>query len=105
MHKRRVATPQAQTHLTHGFEERQRFNITDRATNLDNRDIGLTIVGCRRTALDEGLNFVGDVWDNLNGFSKIFATTLFFEHRFVNLPCREIIGFAHFRADESLVMS
>ncbi len=100
-----IVATEAQTHLASRLEKRERFDIAYSATDFDNRYIRRTVPGLFRTACDEVLNFICDVRDHLNSFSKIIAASLFAQHRLVDLACGEIIDLAHFRGDKSLVVS
>ena len=69
VHKSGLIAPETQTHLTRGLKERQRFNISDCATDFDHGDIGLTLPGLIRTTGNEILDFIGDVGDHLHRFA------------------------------------
>ena len=56
-------------------------------------------------ALDEFLDFVGDVRNDLNGLAKVVAAALFFEHAFVDLASGEVVGLAHARFNKTLVVA
>jgi hypothetical protein len=94
---------EAQAHLARGLEERQRLDVADRAADLDDRH-GSPRRRCR-AALDECLDFVRDVRDDLHGLAEIVAAAFLADHRFVDLAGREVVGLAHLRADEALVVA
>ena len=41
----------------------------------------------------------------MNGFTQVIASALFFKDALVDLTCGEIVGSAHSRGDEALVVS
>ena len=105
VHKGGVVGPHAQTHLTHGLEKRQGLDVADSAADFNNRYVdcfGRVIAG---TALDEVLDFVGDVRNHLNSFAQVVTATLFLEHAFVDLAGGEVVGLAHARFNETLVVA
>jgi len=97
--------PQPQAHLPHGFQKGQRFNIAHGAADFDNGNVRRTVPGRLRPALDKGLDFVGDVGNDLNRFAQVIAAPLFFEHRLVNLAGGEVVELFHPRRDEALVVA
>lgn len=105
MDKRCVVWPHAQAHLTNGFKEWQGFNVAHGATHFDNRDIDRIRCAQACAAFDEVLNFVGDVWNDLNRRSQIVTASFFFQHALVNLTSGEIVGAPHARVDEAFVMA
>ncbi len=70
-------------HLADGFEERQSFDITDGAANLNEDDIRLRFLS---QALEACFDFIGDVGHDLNGPPEEIATPLPRDHRAVDLP-------------------
>ena len=68
-------------HLANRLNERQRFDVADRAADLDNRDIH---VGGHLAA--GGLDFVGDVRNHLHGFAEIVAAPFAGDDVLVNAP-------------------
>jgi len=95
-----VAATFADAHLADGLEERQRLDVTHRATDLDDGDIGAF-----GTTLDVVLDLVGDVRYDLHGLAQILATTLFLDHGLVDLAGGEVVALAHARADVALIMA
>ena len=105
VHKGGVVGAHAQTHLTHRLEKRQGLDVAYGAADFNNRHVdcfGRVIAG---TALDEVLDLVGDVRNHLNSFAKVVAAALFFEHAFVDLAGGEVVGLAHARFNETLVVA
>src|SRR5258708_27796072 len=68
------------------LEERQRFDVTHRAADLGDEDVGL-----RAAHLDDArLELVCDVRDDLNGVAKVVAATLLGDHARVDLAGRHV---------------
>jgi hypothetical protein len=87
-------------HLADGFEEGQRLDVAHGAADFDDRH-----VGAFGTALDENLDFVGDVRNDLDGLAEVLATALLLDHRLVDLAGGEVVALAHLGAGEALVMA
>ena len=105
VHKRRVVGAHAQAHLAHGLQERQRLDVSHRAADFDNghiHGIGRADAGA---ALDEFLDFVGDVGNDLHGLAQVVAAALFLQHGLVNLARGEVVGFLHARFNETLIVA
>ena len=105
MHKGGVVGAHAQTHLAHSLQKGQGFDVADRAADLDNRYVdgfGGVIAG---PPLDEILDFVGDVRNHLNCLAQVVAAALFLEHAFIDLAGGEVVGLAHARFNETLVVA
>jgi hypothetical protein len=62
-------------------------------------------VGSSGAALDELLDLVGDVGNHLHRLAQVIATALFLEHALVDLAGGEVVGAAHARVDEALVVA
>src|SRR5690606_37839811 len=105
VNKSGVVAAQAQIHLAGSFQERLGFDITHCAADLDDGNIGLTIVGSLGATNDEILDFVGDVRDNLHGLAQIVPATLFAQHGFVNLARGEVVDLAHASGNKALVVA
>ena len=54
---------------------------------------------------DPMFDFVGNVRDDLNGAAQIIATALLAQYCVVHAARRKVIGTAHYRARESLVVA
>ena len=83
-----TARAHLQVHLAHGFEERQRFDVADRAADLDDRHVDRRRAGLggrTRAPPDEVLDLVGDVRDHLHRLAEIVAAALLLEHALVDL--------------------
>ena len=69
--------------LTDGLEKGERFDIADRAADFHNDDLDLFFLVA--AGENPGFNFISNMRDNLNGFSKIVTFAFSFDDRFVNL--------------------
>ena len=103
--KHALLRPEAQAHLAHRLEERQRFDVAHRAADFHDRHVRLAARRRRGAALEERLDFVGDVRNDLHRLAEIFAAAFLADHRLVDLAGREVVGLAHLRADEALVVA
>ncbi len=72
---KRVVAAELDAELTDGLEERQRFDVADRAADLD--EANLCVAG---TELDAALDLVGDVRNHLDRGAEILAAPLFRDH-------------------------
>ena len=72
-------------HLANRLEKRQRLDVTDRAADLDQADVG--IAGALSHAL---LDLVGDVRDDLHRRAQVVAAALLGDHALVDAPGRVI---------------
>ena len=105
MHKSGVVRAQLQAHLAHGFQKRQGLDVAHGAANFHNGHVHRIGLAQARAALDEFLDFIGNVRDHLHRFAQIVAPTLFVEHAFVDLAGGEIIGLAHAGFHKALVVA
>src|SRR5438105_2558356 len=67
--------------LADRFQERQAFDVADRAADLGDDDVH--ILGDELA--DGSIDLLRDVRDDLHGFAEVFAAPLFLDDRFVNL--------------------
>ena len=104
VHKSRLMRAELETELTRSFKERQRFDVTHRATDFNDGHIDGIGRPFACTSANEFLNFSCDVGDDLNRLAQIVTAPLFLEHTFVNLTGGEVVAFAHARFDETLVV-
>src|SRR5271165_4302445 len=81
MHKKGVVTAQFLAHLADGLDKGQRFDIADRAANLDDHQVH--VLG---DLLHGGLDFVGNVRNDLDSLAEIIASALFRDDVFVDPP-------------------
>ena len=68
--------------LTNCFQERLTFNVTYRTTDFYNGNF--CILGSRIT-VETGLDFIGDVWDYLNGSSTEVSAAFLLQNGPVDL--------------------
>ena len=100
MHEQRVGRAQLQLELTHCFEEGLALNVARGATHFYHRDLGIP-----GSFDDPMFDFIGDVRNHLNGAAQIIAPALLAQHCVIHTARRKIIGAAHHRARETLVMT
>ena len=94
------AAAKLDTELTDGLEERQRFDVADRAADLDHADISAV-----RTELHAALDLVRDVRNDLDGGAQVVATALFRDDALVDAAGGEIAVAARHGAHEALVVA
>ena len=95
-----VAARQIIAELADRLEERQAFDVADRATDFDKDEVELVI------ALDhEVLDGVGDVRNNLNGGSQIFAAALLGENVGIDAASGDVVALGGGTAGEALVVT
>ncbi len=87
-------------HLADGFEERQRFDIADRAADFADHHIHFA-----RQLFDGRFDFVGDVRNHLHGLAEIIAAALALNDLFVNAAAGEVVGAGERGVREALVMA
>src|SRR5437016_6030276 len=102
MNEHSILAPFFVAHLTNRFEKWQRFDVADRAANLDNQHVCFA-VNCHRP--NRFLNFVGDVRNDLNRFTEIIAAALFVDYREIYSPCSPVVSLRQMRVREALVMA
>ena len=75
VHEQSIFDAQLQAHLADGFEEGKRFDVADGAADF--HDDHVHAFG---NFFDGGLDFVGDVGDDLHGFAEVIAAAFFGEN-------------------------
>jgi len=90
------------TQLSNALDVWQGFNITHCSSNFGNDKIIFTLAAKR---FDISFNFVGDMRNNLNGFSQIIATSFFFNHILINSAGGNVIGTMSFYIQKSFVVT
>ena len=95
-----IFAPDFLPHLPDGFQKRKRFDIADRAADLDDRN-----VSCFRNPMHRGLDFIGHVRNNLYGLTEIIAAPLLLDDRFVNPSGCEVVFASQFGMRVALVMA
>ena len=97
----RVGAADALTHLAGRFEEWQRFDIPDGATQLVDDDIDVASVHREHPRAD----LVGDMWDDLYGVAEVVATTLFRDDGGIDLAGGDIRVGGEVDVEETLVVA
>src|SRR5208337_4864371 len=100
MNIKHILRSQICAQLTNGFQERQTFNVADRAANFHNCDIN-SVAKISNFILD----FISDMRNYLNSFPQVLPASLFLDHGIVNLTRSEVILLSQGRMSESLVMA
>ena len=103
--KRAVVGAELEAHLAHSFEEGQRLDVAHGSADFDNRHVHRIRLAEARTAFDELLDFVGHMGNDLDCFAQVVTAALFVEHAFVNLTGGEVVGLAHARFNETLIVA
>ena len=100
MHVQHLVAAEFHAHLANGLEERQRFDVADRAADFHHADI--RVAGAHADAI---LDFIGDVRNHLHGRAEIIAAPLLGDDPLVDPAGGEIAVAARGRAHETLVMA
>ncbi len=99
MDEDRGAGGQIVAELADRLEERQAFDVADRAADLDEHEVDALVA-----AGDELLDGVGDVRDHLHGAAEEGAATLLGEDVLVDAPGGDVVRLAGRDAGEALVV-
>jgi hypothetical protein len=94
--------PDVDRELPDRLEERQRFDVADRAADLGDHEVDLARLGHQ---LDPLLDLVGDVRDDLDGRAEVVATPLSADHGVVDPAGRHVRRPARVRIGEALVVT
>ena len=70
-----------------GLEEGQALDVSDRAADLHQHEVGVAGVG-----QDEAFDLVGDVGDHLDGGAQIVATPLLLQDGLVDLAGGDVVA-------------
>ena len=100
VHEQRAVGTHFAAQLTDGFQERQRFDVTDGAADLHQRHV-VTFSPLDHTMLD----LVGDVRNHLHRAAEIVATALLAQHMLVDPAGGEVVALGHLGTDEALVVA
>jgi len=90
MNKNGVLSSSLIAELADGFQKRQTFNITHGAADFHDGNIKSF---CRFA--DEIFDLVGDVRNDLDGFTQVIASSFFGDDGKVNLAGGEVVAFPH----------
>ena len=100
MDKYGVVAAQFLPHLADSFQERQRFDVTHGAADLDNRDIHVL-----RHLLHGAFNFIGHMRNHLDGFAEIITTPFFGNDLLVDTSGGPVVVAGEPGVGETLIMS
>ena len=88
--------------LAKRLQKGQPLDVAGGAADFGDDHVRLHFLG---DFVDATLDLVGDVRDHLHGFPEIIAPPLLADHRFVNLPARQVVQLGKVRAGEALVVA
>ena len=88
--------------LTDGFEEWQGFDIADGAADFGDDDVCIVIAA---DAEDSVFDFVGDVRDDLDGGSEVFAFSFFVDNGLVDFACCHVGSLGEVFVDETFIVA
>ena len=86
--------------LANGFKKGQTFYIANRSADFTKHEINLILAN-----FDEIFDFIGHMWDHLNGFSQIIPAAFFFQYRRIDPTGRHRIGLPRRHARETFIMA
>ena len=101
VHEHAVLGAQIAADLTRGLQERLGFDVADGATDFG--DDHVDVIGRLRT--HAGLDFVGDVRDDLHALSKVFAGAFLAQHFLVDLAGGDVRLLAQIHVKETLIVA
>ena len=87
MHERGLAWIEFLAELADRFEERQAFDVADRAADFAQHEIRVAVIG-----ENELLDRVGDVRDHLHGRAEIIAAPLLGDDLLIDAPGGDVVG-------------
>ncbi len=96
----RVLARQLVLELADRLEERQAFDVADRAADLDQHEIVVVVAGKH-----ELLDGIGDVRHDLDGRAEIIAAPLLGQDVLVDAPRGDVVGLGGRPAREAFVMA
>ena len=102
MDEKRIFLADFQCHLTDGFQKRLAFDVAGRAADLGNDDIGICLAP---DLINKRFDLVGNVRDDLNGFSQIFAVSFLVQDIPVDLSGGQVGIFIEVFVNEPFVMT
>ena len=88
--------------LTDGFEEWQGFDIADGAADFGDDDVCIVIAA---DAEDSVFDFVGDVRDDLDGGSEVFAFSFFVDNGLVDFACCHVGSLGEVFVNETFIVA
>ena len=106
VHKGDVRASEVVAHLTGCLEEGLRFDVTNRAANFGDDDVGaIAVLVGLRLAPHHILNLVSNMRNNLNGIAQILAAAFLSDNRGVHLACRRICSARQVHIQEAFVVA
>ena len=102
MNVHHVLRPDFEDELPDRLEERQPFDVTGRAADFCNDDVGFAFI---RNFPDAVFDFVGDMRNDLDGFAEVIAAPFLEDDVFVDLTAGEIVVARQNAIREALVMA
>ncbi len=102
VHVHDVAAADVLAHLADRLEERQRFDVADRAADFDYHHVRATVA---RQLLDPLLDLVGDVRDDLHRAAQVVATALLADDGLVDAAGRDVGELGQVLVDEAFVVA
>src|SRR4051794_36855203 len=102
MEEEGVAIAHFEGKLANCLQKRQSLDVPGSPANFSNNHIGLRLFG---KLMDAILDFVGDMGNDLDSFSKVITAAFLVQNRLVNLAAGQIIGAGKFYIGEPLVMA
>ena len=100
VHEQRALGSHLYTQLTYSLQEGLRFDVTYRAADLDECDVGITCTKNHAT-----LYLIGDVWNDLNCSPEVVSSALALENLFIHLTGGEVVLLQHGSPAEALIVT
>ena len=100
VHKQSIFCAELKAYLADGFEEGEGLDVADGAANFDDDD-----VNAFGNFSDGGFDFVGDVGNDLDGFTKVIAAAFLGEDGFVDAAGGPVIVAGELGVGEALVVA
>ena len=88
-------------HLTHRLDVGQGLNVADRSPNFSNDEVKIRF---GTQDLNAALDFIRDVWNDLNGLTEVLASAFFVNDRLVNPAGGVVVGLRGLDVQEPLVV-
>ena len=98
---REFCGPASRANCRIAFEERQSFDVANRAADFDDDNVRAALLADFANAV---LDLVGYVGNDLDGFAEIIAAALLFDDAGVDLAAGEVVEAGEFGVREPLVM-
>ncbi len=87
--------------LADGFDEGERLDVADSATNFDNDHVGTRLGHLAGI----GFDFVGDVRNDLDGFAEVIAAAFAGDDALIDATAGEIVGLGERGMGEAFVVA